>query len=83
MAYQLFTKVALKDDLPEHNLRRGDVATIVEIHSGAPGQERGCSLEVFNAIGETIAVVTVRESQIEPLAPNEVLHVRRLVEVLA
>ena len=83
MAYQLFTKVALKDDLPEHNLRRGDVATIVETHSGAPGQEPGCSLEVFNAIGETIAVVTVRESQIEPLAPNEVLHVRRLDEVLA
>jgi len=83
MAYQLFTKVALKDDLPEHNLRRGDVATIVETHSGAPGQEPGCSLEVFNAIGETIAVVSVRESQIEPLAPNEVLHVRRLDEVLA
>jgi hypothetical protein len=35
-------------------------------------------LEVFNAVGETIAVVTVRESQIEPLRQNEVLHLRRL-----
>jgi len=33
---------------------------------------------VFNAVGETLAVVTVRESQIEPLTSKEVLHVRRL-----
>ena len=78
MAYQLFTKVALRADIPAHKLRRGDVATIVEAHSGRPGQEAGYSLEVFNAVGQTIAVVTVRESQVEPLANNEVLHVRRL-----
>src|SRR5436309_11001274 len=41
-------------------------------------QEPGCSLEVFNAVGETLAVVTVRESQIEPLTSKEVLRVRRL-----
>jgi len=82
MAYQLFTRVAPKEDLPAHGLQRGDVATIVEAHSGKEKQERGYSLEIFNAIGETIAVVTVRESQIEPLAPDEVLHVRRLDEVL-
>ena len=82
MAYQLFSRVALKEDLPAHGLRRGDVATIVETHPGEEHQEPGYSLEVFNAIGETIAVVTVHESQIEPLAPDEVLHVRRLDEVL-
>ena len=81
MAYELFTKVALKTDLPAHKLRRGDVATIVEAHPDRPGQEPGYSLEVFNAVGETIAVVTVRESQVEPLTNNEVLHVRRLDEV--
>ena len=83
MTYQLFTKVALRADIPEHKLRRGAVATIVEPHPGRLGQEPGYSLEVFNAVGETIAVVTVRESQIEPLANNEVLHVRRLDEVAA
>jgi len=83
MTYQLFTKVALRADFPAHKLRRGDVATIVEAHPGCPGQEPGYSLEVFNAVGGTIAVVTVRESQIEPLANNEVLHVRRLDEVAA
>jgi hypothetical protein len=83
MAYQIFTRVALKEDLPAKSLRRGDVATIVETHPGEGNQEQGYSLEVFNAVGETLAVVTVRESQIEPLASNEVLHVRRLEEVLA
>lgn len=78
MSYQLFARVALNDDLPAHGLQRGDVATIVETYPGGEGQDQGYSLEVFNAIGETIAVVTVRESQIEPLAPDEALHVRRL-----
>jgi len=78
MKYELFTRVALKADLPKHGLRSGDVATVVEFHPGRPGQEPGYSLEVFNAVGETVAVVTVRESQIEPLTVNELLHVRAL-----
>jgi hypothetical protein len=81
MGYKLYSKVALKSDVPTHKLRRGDVATVVEAHSGRAGQEPGYSLEVFNAVGETLAVVTVRESQIEPLTDKEVLHVRRLDEV--
>jgi len=63
-------------------LQRGDVTTIVEAHTGKAELEQGYSLEISNAIGETIAVLAVRESQIEPLAPDEVLHVRRLDELL-
>jgi hypothetical protein len=80
MTYELFTRVALKTDLPEHRLRSGDVATVVEYHPGRPGQEPGYSLEVFNAVGNTVAVVTVRESQIKPLTSNELLHVRQLAQ---
>ncbi len=83
MAFELFTRVALKEDFPEHRLRRGDIATIVDTHEGAPGQEDGYSLEVFNAIGETITVIVVRESQIEPLVSDEILHVRQLETVEA
>ncbi|MEP6686551.1 MAG: DUF4926 domain-containing protein [Verrucomicrobiota bacterium] len=78
MKYDLFTRVALAEDLPEHRLRRGDVATVVDHHSSRPGQEPGYSLEVFNAVGETVDVVTVRESQVEPLTADEVLTVRPL-----
>ena len=77
MAFELFTKVALRKDFPGHQLHQGDVATIVEHHPVADGED-GYSLEVFNAIGETIAILVVSESQIEPLMRNEVLHIRVL-----
>jgi hypothetical protein len=80
MKYELYTRMALGVDLPEHGLRRGDVATLVEHHPGGPGQEDGYSLEVFNAVGDTIAVVAVGESQIEPLTADELLSVRPMAE---
>ena len=83
MKYKLFTRVALRTSVAKHKLQAGDVATIVEVHPGHSGQEPGYTLEVFNAVGETIAVVTLRESEVEPLDVNEVLHVRRLDEVVA
>jgi len=81
MRYELFTQVALGVDLPKHGLYRGDVATVVEHHAGRRGLEPGYSLEVFNAVGDTVAVVTVRESQIAPLTANEMLRVRILAPV--
>ena len=78
MKFEMFSRVALKADVPENGLRRGDVATIVEYHQGRPGQEPGYSLEAFNAVGETVAVITLRESQIEPLSAKGILHVRPL-----
>jgi hypothetical protein len=78
MRYDLFTRVALSEDLPDRNLRRGDVATVVEHHPGRPGQEPGYTLEVFNAVGEAVDVVTVRESQVERLTADELLSVRPL-----
>ena len=52
------------------------LATVIEYYEGAPGQEPGYELEVFNAVGDTFAVVTARESQIESLRKDELLSVR-------
>ena len=52
------------------------MATIVEYYEGSSGQEPGYELEVFNAVGDTFAVVTARESQIESLRNDELLSVR-------
>ncbi len=65
MKYRLLEEVVLQGDIPDKGLKKGDVATVVERHP-IPGGEDGYSLEVFNAIGDTIAVVTVPESLIEP-----------------
>jgi len=68
MSYPLFTRVALQKDFPEYQLHRGDVATIVDLHEAEDSEEIGYSLEVFNAIGETIAVLVVEESKIKPFS---------------
>jgi len=81
MTFDLFSRVALKSDLPAASLKKGDVVTIVEFHPGTTVRGPGYSAEVFNALGETIAVITVPESALEPLQRSEVLHVRQLQQV--
>jgi hypothetical protein len=78
MNFELFREVALTRDFPEHQLRRGDLATLVDFVPHPAGGENGCVLEVFNAVGKTIAVITAPLSAIEPLGPDEILSVRPL-----
>ena len=78
MTYPLFQEVVLAIDVPEKGLQKGNIATIVEHHPVSSGED-GYSLEVFNALGETVAVVTVPESAITSLTANEVLRVRSFV----
>lgn len=75
--FDLYTDAALTCDLPEHRLRRGDVVRLVDCHVAPDGTE-GYSIEVFNAVGETIAVMTVPASAIEALRKDEVLCARTL-----
>ena len=79
MAIELFKRVALRIDLPEHGLRKGDVATIVE-HLPGKNCEDGYALEVFNAVGDTLAVITVPQSAVEPLTADVIPAVRRLAK---
>jgi len=79
MKLDLFKRVALKVDIPQHQLCKGDVATIVE-HLPAKNGEDGYALEVFNAIGDTIAVITVPESTVEPLTADKIPSVRPLAK---
>lgn len=82
MKFPLYEQVALAVDLPKHNLKKGDVATLVEIVPHPAGGENGCVLEVFNALGTSIAVVTVPESHLEPLRADEVLTVRHTAKAV-
>lgn len=77
MSYQLFEEVALAEDVTEKGLLKGDVVTIVE-HHPVPDGEDGYSVEVFNVLGDTIAVVTLPESAITSLTENEIFKVRTL-----
>ena len=80
MAIELYQEVALARDLPEHGLKAGDVAMLVDFVSHPSGGEAGCVLEVFNATGESFAVIAVPISAVEVLRPDEILTVRPLAK---
>jgi hypothetical protein len=80
MTLELYQEVALTCNLPEYELRAGDIATLVDFVSHPSGGEEGCVLEVFNAVGESLTVIVVPISTVEVLRPDEILTVRSLVK---
>jgi Domain of unknown function (DUF4926) len=78
MKYALFTEMALSRDLPEHGLRRGDVVRIIDDHL-CPGGREGYSIEICNAVGDTVAVTAVEEAALEPLKSDEIFTIRRMI----
>jgi hypothetical protein len=77
MNLKLYTDAVLTCDVPEHRLKRGDIVKLVDRHTARDGSH-GYSIEVFNAVGETIAVTAVPETALEPLREDEVLCARVL-----
>ncbi|MBW4524468.1 MAG: DUF4926 domain-containing protein [Phormidium tanganyikae FI6-MK23] len=76
----LYQEVALTRDLPEYQLRAGDIATLIDFVSHPESGEEGCVLEVFNAVGESISVIVVPLSAVQVLRSDEILSVRSLAE---
>ncbi len=76
MTIELYQDVALTRDLPEYRLRAGDIVTVVDFIPHPAGGEEGCVLEVFNAVGESLSVITAPISAVEALRSDEILTVR-------
>lgn len=66
--------IALRDDLPDHDLVAGDVGTVVIVYRDGEAYE----VEFVAADGQTLAVETLKASQVEPVAGRRILHVRDL-----
>ncbi len=75
---ELYKEAVILRDVPEYRLSAGDVGTVVEILKHPSGGPRGIMLEVFNVLGDSVAVITLAETEVEPLADDEVWHARRL-----
>jgi hypothetical protein len=58
---ELYSEVTLTQDIDEYNIQAGDITTLIDFVTHPQGKEDGCILEVFNAVGESIAD-TVGES---------------------
>jgi hypothetical protein len=75
MKLELYKDAVLMCDVPEHRLKRGDIVKLVDHHIAPDGTE-GYSIEVFNALGDTIAVTAVSVTALEPLREDEILCAR-------
>jgi hypothetical protein len=73
MIRELDTVVLIKDE-EELGLKSGDVGAVVYIYESGQAFE----VEFVTASGETIAVLTLTESEIRPMQEQEILHVRSL-----
>jgi Domain of unknown function (DUF4926) len=76
MTLSLYQDVALTCNLPEHHLKVGDIATLVDFVPHPNMGEPGCVIEVFNAIGESLTVIAVPLSSVETLHPDSILSIR-------
>lgn len=66
--------VVLMTDLPEHDLAAGDIGTVVMVHEAG----RGYEVEFVTLAGETLAVITLKASEVRPIARREIAHVRKI-----
>ena len=77
MKYNLFSSVVINHDLPEYNLRRGDVGVAVESIE-KPNAETGYITELLGVQGETVDIVPVPESWVEQPRQRNILTYREL-----
>ncbi|RIK80910.1 MAG: DUF4926 domain-containing protein [Planctomycetota bacterium] len=74
----LYERIALARDFKEHGLKRGDIATLVDVVPHPSGGAEGLVLEISNALGRSLHTIVATAEDVEPLRENEVLAVRQL-----
>ena len=70
MDLPLYEDVILRVDLPADALFAGDIGTVVERHV-VTGLETGYSVEFFDLLGNTVAVITVPASALRRPVPGD------------
>ncbi|GET42569.1 DUF4926 domain-containing protein [Microseira wollei] len=82
MNYERYSDVILLNDLSEEGLYAGDVGTVVEQHN-VEGLETGYSVEFFDMLGNTVAVVTLPASSLRAPTKADRPSVRLVSNVAA
>lgn len=71
MKFKMLDSVVLDRDLPEHGLCKGDLGAIVEVY-----EPDGIEVEFVTASGDTVAILTLHESDVRLAASNDLISVR-------
>ena len=71
MAHKVFDTVVLRMDLPEYGLRKGDLGAVVEVY-----EPDGLEVEFVTASGKTVALITLKTSDVHAVDDNDLVSVR-------
>ncbi len=67
-------RIILRIDIPQYGLKKGDIGTVVMVHSKGKGYE----VEFITLDGKTVAVASLTSEDIRPIRKREIAHVRDL-----
>ncbi len=65
-------RVILTRDIPENNLKKGDLGIVVLVHANSKGYE----VEFSTLDGDTITVVTLNSEDVREIRKHEIAHAR-------
>jgi hypothetical protein len=63
--------IVLTVDLPKHGLKKGDLGTVVLLHTAG-----GYEVEFVTLDGQTLAVVSLSPDQVRPVGRREIAQAR-------
>lgn len=64
--------VILIHDISKHGLKEGDMGAVVNVY----GDGHTAEVEFLTATGKTVALVTLKSSDVRRVRKNDILHVR-------
>ena len=64
--------IVLARDIEKHGLKKGDIGAVVNVYGNGEAGE----VEFVTATGRTVALVTLKASDVRSTKSNDVLHVR-------
>ena len=71
MSFQALDVVVLNTDLPAQGLKRGDLGAVVDVYSSD-----AIDVEFVTASGRTLALITLRTSDIREVGDDDLVAVR-------
>lgn len=80
MNFAFYSDVILLKDIVEDGLFAGDIGTVVDIHN-VSGLETGYSVEFFDLLGNTRAIITLPISYFRQPTKSDIPTIRLLAEV--
>lgn len=76
MKFELYKLVALSVDVPEYQLKKGDIVTIVDFLAANAHHPNGYVVEITDVLGDTLDVATLYEHQLTALLPRALFSMR-------